>query len=66
MWETHGAGRCSNALSLDLGDSQILVFDFEPQAVEHAHIDVRDPYQGKLGNDITPPSEAEYLKVRQQ
>jgi hypothetical protein len=42
------------------------VFDFESQAVEHAHVNVRDPYQGELGNDITPPSEAEHLKLRQK
>jgi hypothetical protein len=49
-----------------LRDSDILVFDIEPQAIERAHIDVRNPYQGKLSDDITPPSETEHFKLRQE
>ena len=46
-----------------LFDSQILVLDLEPQAIEHTHIDIGNPYQSKLGDDITTPSDAEHPKL---
>jgi hypothetical protein len=49
-----------------LPNSKILVFDFEPQPIEHAHIDIGNPYQSKLGDDIAAPSQAQHLKVCQQ
>jgi hypothetical protein len=47
-------------------DSDILVFDIEPQAIEHAHIDVGSPNQSELSDDITPPSGTQHLELRQE
>jgi hypothetical protein len=49
-----------------LRDSNILLFDIKPQAIEHAHINVGDPYQSKLSNEITSPSETQHLELCQE
>ena len=49
-----------------LRDDEVLVLDLEPQAIEDAHVDIRNPYQGKLGNDIPAPSHAQHFEVGQQ
>jgi hypothetical protein len=49
-----------------LRDDEILVLDLEPQAIEDAHVDIRNPYQGKFGNHIAAPSEAQHFEVCQQ
>jgi hypothetical protein len=42
------------------------VLDVKPQSIEHAHVYVRNPNQGKLGDDVTAPSNAHHLELRQQ
>lgn len=49
-----------------LRDDKILVLDLKPQAIEDAHVDIRNPYQGKLGNYITAPSQAQHFKLCQE
>jgi hypothetical protein len=49
-----------------LRDDKILVLDLEPQAIKDAHVDIRNPHQGKLGNYITAPSEAQHFELGQQ
>jgi hypothetical protein len=67
---------CSSGLSRCLGffgdgkvrmfDFQVLMFDFQPQAIEGAHVDIGDPYEGELGDEVATPSLVEHLEAGEE
>jgi hypothetical protein len=48
------------------GDIYIFVLDVEAEAVEEAHVDVGDPYEGEPGDEIAAPAFVEYLEARDE
>ena len=44
------------------GDDHILVFDLEPQPVEDAHVDVRDPNEREPRDEVAAPAGVEKME----
>ena len=52
-------------VSFLLRDGEVFGFDFEAQPVVGAHVDVRDPNKGELGDYKSAPSRVEHLELGQ-
>ena len=48
------------------GNGKVFMLDFEPQMVENTHVDVGDPHQGKLRNQVATPALVQKLKTHQE
>lgn len=52
-------------LGLFGGNDYVFVFDLQAQAVEDAHVDVRDPDQRKPGDEVAAPAWVEQVEARE-
>lgn len=47
-------------------NGDVFVLDIEPETIEEAHIDVRDPDKRKPRDQVAAPTRIEHLKLRDQ